>query len=227
MSTKRIVFFFDIDNTLLDNDRVTKDIAKKLDTVVGETAQKRYWEIFEQLRREEGYADYLAALQKFRFEDKFDPKLIYLSLFLTDYPFANRIFPGALDVIDRANEWGQAVILSDGDVVFQPRKAFRAGLLDAVGGRALIYVHKEEELADAEKRYPADHYVMFDDKLRILEAMKKIWGAKLTTVFVKQGHYAFEPGVEEKYARADLTVDHIGEALKFTRDELVLAAYHS
>ncbi|HEY5792773.1 MAG TPA: HAD family hydrolase [Chthoniobacterales bacterium] len=227
MSNQRIVFFFDIDNTLLDNDRVTKDIAKKLDTVVGETAQKRYWEIFEQLRKEEGYADYLAALQKFRFEDKFDPKLIYLSLFLTDYPFANRIFPSALDVIDRANEWGQAVILSDGDVVFQPRKAFRAGLLDAVGGRALIYIHKEEELADAEKRYPADHYVMFDDKLRILEAMKKIWGAKLTTVFVRQGHYAFEPGVEEKYAKADLTIDHIGDALNFTRDQFILAAYHS
>ena len=225
MNPKRIVFFFDIDNTLLDNDRVTKDIKTKLDTVVGETAQKRYWEIFEELRNQQGYADYLAALQKFRFEDKFDPKLIYLSLFLTDYPFANRIFPAALDVIDRANEWGQAVILSDGDVVFQPRKAFRSGLLDAVGGRALIYVHKEEELADVEKRFPAEHYVMFDDKLRILEAMKKIWGAKLTTVFVKQGHYAFEPGVETKYAPADLTIDHIGDALNLTREEIVLAAY--
>lgn len=227
MSHNRIVFFFDIDNTLLDNDRVTKDIKTKLDTVVGETAQKRYWEIFEELRNQQGYADYLAALQKFRFEDKFDPKLIYLSLFLTDYPFANRIFPSALDVIDRANEWGQAVILSDGDVVFQPRKAFRAGLLDAVGGRALIYVHKETELDDVEKRFPAEHYVMFDDKLRILEAMKKVWGAKLTTVFVKQGHYAFEPGVEEKYAKADITIDHIGEALTITREQFVLAAYQS
>jgi len=227
MTSPRIVFLFDVDNTLLDNDRVTKDIVKRLDQAVGGEACKRYWELYEQIRQEVGYADYLAALQRYRMEDLNDPRLLNLSLFLTDYPFANRLYPEALDVIDRTGEWGRPVILTDGDVVFQPRKIYRSGLLDAFENRVLIYIHKEEMLDQVEKFYPADHYVMFDDKLRILTAMKKIWGAKLTTIFVRQGHYALEPGIESKFPPADLSIDRIGEALKLQKDQIVLAGYRS
>lgn len=211
MNAPRTVYFFDVDNTLVDNDRVTKDIAMRLEQWVGPAASKRYWELYEEIRAQVGYADYLAALQRYRMEDMHDPRLLSLSLFLTDYPFANRLFPGSLDAIDYANLHGRAVILSDGDVVFQPRKTYRAGLMDAVNERVLIYVHKEEELDKVEKLYPADHYVMLDDKLRILTAMKQVWGERLTTIFVKQGHYAFEPGIEGRYPEADVTLARIGD----------------
>jgi FMN phosphatase YigB (HAD superfamily) len=226
-SSPRIVFLYDVDNTLLDNDRVTKDIARRLDEAVGGEACRRYWEIYEEIRQQTGYADYLAALQRYRMEDVNDPRLLNLSLFLTDYPFANRLFPECLDVIELTAQWGKPVILTDGDVVFQPRKIFRSGLLDAFENRVLIFVHKEECLDAVERFYPADHYVMFDDKLRILTAMKKIWGAKLTTVFVRQGHYALAPGVEEQFPPADITLERIGDAMALQRDKIVLAGYHS
>jgi len=224
MNPSQTVFFFDIDNTLLDNDRVTRDIANKLQQVCGPEACKRYWELYEKIRAETGYADYLAALQAYRREDMHDPRLLTLSLFLTDYPFANRLFPGSLDALDFANAHGRAVILSDGDVVFQPRKAYRAGLFDAVENRVLIYIHKEKELDRVEELYPASHYVMVDDKLRILTAMKSVWGDRLTTVFVKQGHYAFEPGVEEKYPAPDLKIQHIGDFPNLAPEQFVKAA---
>ncbi len=223
MHTPRTIFFFDVDNTLLDNDRVTKDIEARLEQWVGPAAAKRYWEIYEEIRSQVGYADYLAALQRYRLEDMHDPRLLSLSLFLTDYPFANRLFPGSLDAIDYANLHGRAVILSDGDVVFQPRKTFRAGLMDAVNERVLIYVHKEEELDKVERLYPADHYVMLDDKLRILTAMKKVWGERLTTIFVRQGHYAHEPDLASKYPPADLAIDHIGELQELDPARIVAA----
>lgn len=223
---QRVVVFFDVDNTLLDNDRVTKDIAARLDKTVGKRACKRYWELYEEIRAEVGYADYLAALQRFRTEDMYDPKLLHLSLFLTDYPFANRLFPGALDAVEHAGTIGEPVILTDGDVVFQPRKIFRSGLLDVFEGRALIYIHKEQELDKVEKLHPADHYVMLDDKLRILAAMKKIWGAKLTTVFIRQGHYAHEPGLAAKYPPPDMTLERISDFTALSREQLILAGYH-
>ncbi len=222
MKDPRVIFFFDVDNTLLDNDRVTRDIADKLLKICGPDACKRYWELYEKIRAETGYADYLAALQAYRKEDMHDPRLLHLSLFLTDYPFANRLFPGSLDAIDFANTNGLAVILSDGDVVFQPRKVYRSGILDAVENRALIYIHKEEELDKVERLYPADHYVMVDDKLRILTAMKKVWGDRLTTVFVRQGHYAFEPGIAEKYPAPDLIIEHIGDLADLPMSKLLL-----
>lgn len=211
MREARIVFLFDVDNTLLDNDRVTRDIAERLSQACGAEACGRYWQIFEEIRADKGYADYLAALQKYREEDRHDPTLLQLSLFLTDYPFANRIFPGALDAIDRANQLGVAAILTDGDVVFQPRKVFRAGLLDAVDNRMLICIHKEKELEVVERTLRADRYVMIDDKLRILAAMKEVWKECLTTVWVRQGHYAAEPGIEQKFPPADVVIDRIGE----------------
>ncbi len=210
-----VVFLFDVDNTLLDNDRVTADLRRHLEREVGAERQKRYWEIFEELRAELGYADYLGALQRYRGEYPRDPHLLTVSSFLINYPFANRLFPNSLDVLEKFRAWGPTVILSDGDVVFQPRKIERSAIWDAVEGHVLIYIHKEQELEDVERRYPAEHYVLVDDKLRLLAAMKEIWGGRLTTVFPKQGHYARDPQALATYPRADITVERIGDLLDY------------
>jgi len=211
----RVVFLLDVDNTLLDNDRVAADLKRHLTKVLGAERQQRYWAIFEELRTELGYAVYLGALQRYRVENPRELTILEMSSFLIDYPFANRLFPGSLDAIDYMATLGTPVILSDGDVIFQPRKVERSGLLDAVEERVLIYIHKEFELDDVEKRYPADHYVLVDDKLRILTAVKKIWGARVTTVFPRQGHYAFDPKVIAAYPSADITVERIGELVGY------------
>jgi FMN phosphatase YigB (HAD superfamily) len=211
--SSRIVYLIDVDNTLLDNDRVVADLMRHLDTTVGQESQREYWSIFERLRSQLGYADYLGALQSYRAARPHDFQILRASSFLIDYPFANRLFPNSLDVIERLNAWGPAVILSDGDVVFQPRKIERSGLRDAVDGRVLIYVHKEVELEDVERRFPADHYVMIDDKLRLLDAFKSRWGKRVTTVFPRQGHYAHDPEILARYPAADITVDRIGDLL--------------
>ena len=211
MPAHKIVFLFDVDNTLLDNDRVTADLQRHLQREVGPERAQHFWAIFEQLRAELGYADYLGALQRYRIEYPRDPRLLTVSSFLVNYPFANRLYPNSLDAIDHVKQWGPVVVLSDGDVVFQPRKVERSGLFEAVDGNVLIYVHKEKELDDVEQRYPADHYVMVDDKLRILAAMKKIWRERLTTVFPRQGHYALDPHAIATHPPADLTVERIGD----------------
>jgi FMN phosphatase YigB (HAD superfamily) len=206
----RTVFLFDVDNTLLDNDRVIVDLKRFLMREVGAGRADQYFEIFERLRDEQGYSDYLGALQRYRIAHPRDPHLLAVSSFLINYPFANRLYPGSLDAVEHAAAFGQTVILSDGDVVFQPRKVERSGLWDAVEGRVLIYIHKEHELDDVERRYPADHYVLVDDKIRILTAVKKAWGARLTTVFPRQGHYALAPEVAS-YPPPDVTIERIGE----------------
>ena len=208
-----IVFLFDVDNTLLDNDRVAADLRKHLTKALGAERQERYWALFEQLRSELGYADYLGALQRYRVENPRDPHILEMSSFLLDYPFANRLYPGSLDAIAHCQQWGPCVILSDGDVVFQPRKVERSGLWEAVDGRVLIYIHKELELDDVEKRFPADHYVLIDDKLRILAAVKKAWDSRLTTVWPKQGHYALDPAAVKEYPPPDITIERIGDML--------------
>jgi FMN phosphatase YigB (HAD superfamily) len=206
-----VVFLLDVDNTLLDNDRIVADLDDHLRREFGGESRDRYWKVFEALRAELGYADYLGALQRYRLGDLTDPRLLLMSSFLVDYPFAQRLYSGALDAIQHLRRWGPTVILSDGDVVFQPRKVQRSGLWDAVEGRVLIYLHKEQMLAEVESRYPARHYVMVDDKLRILAAMKEIWVDRLTTVFPRQGHYAFDSKNISTYPPADITVEHIGE----------------
>jgi FMN phosphatase YigB (HAD superfamily) len=221
MPASKITFLFDVDNTLLDNDRVTADLKRHLQREVGPERAERYWAIFEQLRAELGYADYLGALQRYRIEYPHDPRLLIVSKFLINYPFANRLYPNSLDVIERVRQWGPVVILSDGDVVFQPRKVERAGLLEAVNGNVLIYVHKETELADVEQRFPAEHYVMVDDKLRILAAMKKIWRERLTTVFPRQGHYALDAKAIAAYPSADITVERIGDLINYSLADLL------
>ena len=210
-----VVFLLDVDNTLLDNDRIVADLDDHLRRQFGRESRDRYWTIFEALRVELGYADYLGALQRYRLGALNDPRLLLMSSFLVDYPFADRLYAGSLDVIEHLRAWGPTVILSDGDVVFQPRKTQRSGLWDAVEGRVLIYLHKEQMLDDVESRYPARHYVMVDDKLRILAAMKKIWGDRLTTVFPRQGHYALDPKNIAAYPPADLTVKRVVDLVTF------------
>ena len=213
-----LAFLIDVDNTLLDNDRVTADLRRHLTREIGLKAAERYFEIFEARREELGYADYLGALQRYREENPCDPHVLYLSHYLVDYPFANRLYPESLDVLDRLKDFGPVVILSDGDVVFQPRKVERSGLWSAVGGNVLIYVHKEQELKDVEERFPAAHYALIDDKLRILDAVKQVWGERVTTVFPRQGHYAHDPKILAAYPPADVTVNRIGDLLDVDRE---------
>ena len=219
-----VVFLLDVDNTLLDNDHVTDDLRRHLEKEVGRERAGRYWSLFEQLRSELGYADYLGALQRYRSEYPRDPRVLTVSRFLIDYPFANRLFPNSLDVVERARQWGKAVIFSDGDAVFQPRKVDRSGLFEAVGGEVLIYVHKERELEDVEARHPADHYVLVDDKIRILSAVKQAWGPRVTTVFPRQGHYAQDPATLARYPAADVSIERLGDLLGYDLPVLLAAA---
>src|ERR1700681_3827670 len=220
MAAHGLVCLLDVDNTLLDNDRVTADLKRFLEREVGPERTRRYWELFEQLRKELGYADYLGALQRYRDEYPRDPHVLHLSPYLIDYPFANRLYPESLDVIEMLKELGQVAILSDGDVVFQPRKVDRSGLTSAVDDNVLIYVHKEQELDDVEARFPASHYVVVDDKLRILAAIKRVWGDRVTTVFPRQGHYAYDPEILATDPPADITVDRISDILRLDPNAL-------
>lgn len=213
MRSDPLIFLFDVDNTLIDNDRVTEDLRRHLDQEVGSERQRRYWVLFEELRRELGYADYLGALQRYRIEYPRDPHLLTVSHFLVNYPFADRLFPRALDVMAQAKRAGRVVILSDGDVVFQPRKVERSGLHRAVDGNVLIYIHKERELEDVERRFPADRYVLVDDKVRILSAVKAVWGSRVTTVFPRQGHYAMDSEEVARFPAPDVTVYVIADLL--------------
>ncbi len=208
------VYLFDVDNTLLDNDAVVADLRGHLIATFGNTSAERYWACFEALRSELGYADYLGALQRYRVDSDNDPHLLSMSSFLIDYPFASRLYPGALDALAHVRRWGQTAIMSDGDVVFQPRKIQRSGVWDAVEGRVLIYIHKEQMLADLERRHPAGHYVMVDDKLRILTAMKAVLRERLTTVFVRQGHYAHDAELIRGLPAADVTIEAIADLLR-------------
>jgi FMN phosphatase YigB (HAD superfamily) len=218
-----VVTFFDVDNTLLDNDRVVADLMRFMDRELGRERREDYWRIFEALRAELGYADYLGALQRYRAKHPRDSNVLAVSQFLVDYPFANRLFPESLDAVEHARPWGPAVILSDGDVVFQPRKIARAGLFELVEGHILIYVHKELELADVERRYPAESYVMVDDKLWLLDAIKRHWGPRVTTVWPRQGHYVTDARVPT-LPRPDVTLSRIGEFLGWDVPRLRQAA---
>jgi FMN phosphatase YigB (HAD superfamily) len=218
-----VVFLLDVDNTLLDNDRAERDYLRVLERECGPAAATRYRSIFEALRQELGYADYLGALQRYRVEDMHDPRLIVVATGLLDYPFADLLYPRALEVLRRLSERGPTVLLTDGDVVFQPRKIERSGLWQAVDGRILIYVHKEQELDEVARRYPAAHYVLVDDKLRILTAVKRRWGPRVTTIWPRQGHYAHEPGVLSAYPPPDVTLESIGDLLD-VRPDVLLAA---
>lgn len=219
----RFVFLFDVDNTLLDTDRVTADLREFLRAQIGVDEEQHYFALFEERRAEMGFADYLGALQQYRNQHPHHAEIMHVSLYLLNYAFADRLFPNALESIEHAKKFGTAVILSDGDVVFQPHKIENAGLWQAVNGNVLIFVHKERELDAVQENFPADHYIMLDDKLRILDAVKKIWGSRVTTVFVRQGHYAHDPKYVEGLS-ADLTLECIGDFLKYDGETLLAAA---
>jgi FMN phosphatase YigB (HAD superfamily) len=208
------VFLFDVDNTLLDNDDIEAGISAYVEQEFGITGRDRFWAIFEALRGEFGFANYLDTVQRFRLEAQQDPRVLRLSAFLLDYPFASRLYPRATETLAHVRMLGRTVILSDGDAVFQPHKIRRSGLWDAVEGRVLIYVHKERMLEDVRRHYPAQRYVMVDDKLHILATMKEIWGAQLTTVFAQQGHYARASRCMAACPGADLAVEHVADLMK-------------
>jgi len=215
------VFLVDVDNTLLDNDHIQADLKRHLEHEFGAACRDRYWAILEQLFSELGYRDYLGALQRYRVEHPRDIHLLSMSSYLVDYPFANRLYPGALDVLERFRGWAPTVVLSDGDVVFQPRKVERSGIAEAVEGNVLIYIHKEEELENVERRYPARHYILVDDKPRILASVKKVWGDRVTTVLPRQGQYANDRDVVASLPTPDLIVERIGDLLAYDFPTLV------
>ncbi len=221
MTPNPLVFLVDVDNTLVDNDRIQNDLKRHLEREFGAASRDRYWAILEQLFNELGYRDYLGALQRYRGEHPQDIHLLTMSSFLVDYPFANRLYPGSLDVLERFRSWGPTVILSDGDVVFQPRKVERSGIFEAVDGHVLIYIHKEEALDDVERRYPAEHYLLVDDKPRILTAVKRAWRSRVTTVFARQGQYAHDRNTILACPPADLAVERIGDLLSYDLSALL------
>jgi FMN phosphatase YigB (HAD superfamily) len=224
MVPNKIVFLFDVDNTLLDNDHVVSDLMRYLEHEIGYERQQRYWAPFEQLRTELGYANYLGALQRYRIEYPRDTRILAVSHYLIDYPFANRLFSNSLEVIEHTRRFGEPVIVSDGDVVFQPLKIRRSGLMDSFDSQVLIYIHKKQELDDIAQHYPADHYVFVDDKVRILATVKRAWTSRVTTVFPRQGHYAMDEKEVAKYPKPDLSIEHIAILLDYDLPALVSAA---
>jgi FMN phosphatase YigB (HAD superfamily) len=215
------VFLFDVDNTLLDNDRLQADLSQHLADNYGAEVRDRFWAIFEELRVELGYADYLGALERYRLEAMHHPKVLRIANWLVDYPFDERVYPNAIAVVQAAQRVGVTVILSDGDAVFQPRKVQKSGLWPVFGDNVLIYVHKELELADVETHFPAKRYILVDDKLRILDAVKRSWGERVTTVFPRQGHYAADPKILAEFPPADITIERIGDLLELDLAALV------
>lgn len=213
--TPKVIFLLDVDNTLLDGDRIVSDLHDHVQRELGVANAQHYWSIFDGMREELGYVDYLGALQRFRLDiepgSSDEQRVLLIAAFIINYPFAERLYPRALEVIRHLDRFGPTVILTDGDVVLQPHKLQRSGLWDAVAGRALVYVHKEQMLDAIQHHYPADHYVMIDDKLRVLAAMKAIWQQRLTTIFPRQGHYALDPAVIDNQPAADVTIEQIGE----------------
>lgn len=218
-----IVFLVDVDNTLVDNDGIQQDLKDHLEQTYGVAARDRYWKILEDLMVELGYRDYIGALQNFRVEHPREIELLAMSSYLMDYPFAERVYPNALEVLKRLRSLAPTVILSDGDVVFQPRKVEHAGLGNVADGNVLIYIHKEEALEDVERRFPAEHYVLIDDKLRILDAVKQVWGERVTTVLPRQGQYAHDAKVLSALPPADITIEHIGDLLDYDLARLATA----
>ena len=207
----KVVFLLDVDNTLLDNDRFIADLTSRLNRDFGKTERERYWSIYGERRDTLGYADYLGALQEFRTDSNNEEALLQMSAFLLDYRFSERLYPRALATIKHLGTMGTTAILSDGDIVFQPRKIQRSGLWYAFDGRVLVYLHKERMLDELQRRFPALHYVMIDDKPQLLAAMKRVLVDRLTTVFVRQGHYAAEAERITIDPVPDATVQHIGD----------------
>jgi FMN phosphatase YigB (HAD superfamily) len=213
LNAGEVIFLLDVDNTLLDNDRFAADLGDRLEQAFGAAERARYWAIFGRLREQLGLADYLGTLQAFRAGLDDHPDLLAMSEFLLEYPFAQRLFPRALEAVAHLRTLGRPAVLSDGEVVFQPRKIQRSGIWEAVEGRVMIYVHKERVLDHMQQRYPANHYVMVDDKPNLLAAMKSTLKDRLTTVFVRQGHYALATESNSVDPAPDMTLERIGDLI--------------
>lgn len=222
-----VVFLLDVDNTLFDGDHLVDDLKRHFAQTLAEDRLAEYWKIFEDRREVLGFVDYFGALEQYRINCPSDQRCQQISAILIDYPYADRVFPGAFDVLKRLGDWGTTVIVSDGDTVLQPRKITRAGLRDAVDGRVLIYIHKEHQLADIESHFPAEHYVFVDDKPRILAAVKQAWGSRVTTILPKQGHYALAPVGPTPAPPPDLAIKRIADLLDWDLPRLIAAATRS
>ena len=224
-ATADVVYLLDIDNTLLDGDRMVADLRLHLESEFSIASAQRFWSALETLRAEFGFVDFLGALQRYRSQIERSgmdaQRLLSTSAFLIDYPYAERLYPRSLEAIRHLNRSGLTVILSDGDVALQPRKVQRSGLWDAVDGRVLIHVHKERMLDSVKRRYPARHYVMVDDELRILAAMKANWQQQLTTVFLRQGSHAADPTNVNTHTPADITIGSLDELIDIDPARLV------
>ena len=221
--THQVIFLFDVDNTLLDNDRMKGDLSAHVEAVFGKKADEQLWALYEEERAKHGYADFLGTLEKFRLAHLEDPRVLRFSNWVMDYPFIERLYPDALGAVRHVRQWGLPVILTDGDGVFQPHKLERAGLLDAFGGHVLNYVHKEEELESVRQAYPAEHYVLIDDKLSLLDAVKKAWGDRVTTIFPRQGHYANDAKTLTSFPPADIEIACIADLMEHDFSTLVAA----
>lgn len=210
-ASDQIVFLLDVDSTLIESDRFAADLSARLEEGFGEAGRRRYWTLYSQRRERLGYADYLGALQDFRTVIDDSPALLHLSGFMLDYPFAERLYPQALAAIAHLATMGTPVLVSDGDMVLQPRKIQRTGLWNAVEGRVMICLHKDLQIDRILQRFPAAHYVMVDDKPLLLAAFKRQLGKRLTTVFVRQGHYAMESELLVIAPAPDIHIRQIGD----------------
>ena len=215
-----VTFLVDVDNTLLDNDGIRADFEAHLLSAYGEAAREAYWTIQERRFAELGFRDYLGAVEEWWTDARRDPALLAFSEFILEYPYAERLYPDALDVVAWLRRAGPVVALTDGDAVFQARKVSRSGVAAAVDA-VLIYLHKEDELDDVERRHPARHYVLVDDKLRILAAVKEHWRERVTTVLPLQGQFANDADVVASYPAADVTIAAIAELLDVEPEALV------
>ena len=221
--THQVIFLFDVDNTLLDNDRMKADLGEHVRKMFGDEARDQLWALYEEERAKQGYADFLGTLERFRLAHLDDPRVLKLANWVMDYPFIERLYPDALGVVRHVRQWGLPVIFTDGDGVYQPHKLERSGLMDAFGGHVLNYVHKEEELDSVRRAYPAEHYVLVDDKLKVLDAVKKAWGDRVTTVFPRQGHYANDAATLTGLPPADIEITRISDLMEHDFSMLVAA----
>jgi FMN phosphatase YigB (HAD superfamily) len=215
-----VVYLIDVDNTLLDNDRFGAALGDHLDLTFGAAERGRYWTVFSERRARLGFADYLGSLEVFRDGLEDHPRLLHLAEFLLEYPFAELLYPDALATLAHLSTSGTPVLLSDGDIVFQPRKIRRAGLWDAVAGRVLVYLHKETMMDRVQHLFPAQHYLVVDDKPNLLAAMKAALGARITTVFVRQGHYAHDVQAQTQMSSPDRTIERIGDLMSLNPSDL-------
>jgi FMN phosphatase YigB (HAD superfamily) len=217
-----LVFLLDVDNTLINNDQVKEDFNAHLEVELGPKLTERFWDIYEQARKERGVVDIPLSLQRLReatpLSELDEQTFHHVQSIFDNYPFFNALYPHTLETLQHLRTMGLTVIVSDGDQLFQPEKIFRSDLAETVEGRVLIYTHKQQHLEEILQKYPADHYVMIDDKPDILVDSKAIMGKRLTTVFVKQGHYAKQ--VPDNFT-PDISVLHIGDLRNYTKEQFL------